>query len=67
VVVEVRGRVTTKVGKPYNNAYCFIFRISGGKIQEMTEYLDTELGSAALEDPRVTAGEGRRANEGGLS
>jgi ketosteroid isomerase-like protein len=51
VVVEVRGRVTTKAGKPYNNAYCFIFRITGGRIQEMTEYLDTELVTAALEAP----------------
>jgi ketosteroid isomerase-like protein len=51
VVAEVRGRVTTKAGKPYNNAYCFIFRIAGGKVKEMTEYLDTELVNAALTAP----------------
>jgi uncharacterized protein len=51
VVAEVRGQVTTKAGRPYNNAYCFIFRIADGKVKEMTEYLDTELVSAALADP----------------
>jgi ketosteroid isomerase-like protein len=50
VVVEARGNNTTKTGKPYNNSYCFIFRISGGKLQEVTEYLDTELVTAALGD-----------------
>jgi ketosteroid isomerase-like protein len=54
VVAEVRGRVTTKAGKPYNNAYCFIFRIAGGKVKEMTEYLDTDLVNTALAAP-VTA------------
>ena len=56
VVAEVRGQVTTKAGKPYNNAYCFIFKIAGGKVKEMTEYLDTELVSAALADPVPLAG-----------
>jgi uncharacterized protein len=48
VVVEGRGRVTTKTGKPYNNSYCWIYRIAGGKIQAITEYLDTELVTSAL-------------------
>jgi uncharacterized protein len=48
VVVECRGRVTTKAGIPYNNTYCFVCRIAGGKLQELTEYLDTELVTAAL-------------------
>jgi len=51
VVVEFRCRSTTKAGKPYNNNYCCIYRIAGGKLQEVTEYLDTELVSAALADP----------------
>jgi len=51
VVAEVRGRVTTKAGKPYNNAYCFIFKIAGGKVKEMTEYLDTDLVNTALAAP----------------
>jgi uncharacterized protein len=50
VVVEARGNNTTKKGKPYNNRYCFVFRISGGQLQELTEYLDTELVTTALGD-----------------
>ena len=55
VVAEVRGRVTTRAGAPYHNAYCFIFRIAGGKIREMTEYLDTELVNAVLAEPAASA------------
>jgi len=51
VVVEFRGRATTKAGKPYNNNYCCIYRIADGKLQELTEYLDTELVTAVLQDP----------------
>ncbi len=51
VVVEGRGRVTTKVGLPYNNTYCWIYRIKGGKVKEITKYLDTELVTAALGQP----------------
>ncbi|HEV2690707.1 MAG TPA: nuclear transport factor 2 family protein [Bryobacteraceae bacterium] len=47
-VVEGRGHVTTKTGRPYNNTYCWIYRISGGKVHEVTEYLDTELVTSAL-------------------
>ncbi|MEE2692367.1 MAG: nuclear transport factor 2 family protein [Pseudomonadota bacterium] len=51
VAVESRGRVTTKAGKPYNNAYCWIYRMREGKIVEITEYLDTALVNDALEPP----------------
>lgn len=50
VVVEARGNNTTKTGRAYNNRYCFVFRIAGGRLQEVTEYLDTELVTAALGD-----------------
>jgi uncharacterized protein len=50
VVVEAHGSNTTKSGKPYNNRYCFVFRLAEGKLKEVTEYLDTELVSAALGD-----------------
>jgi len=43
VVVEARGSNVTKSGVPYNNAYCFVFRLYEGKLKEVTEYLDTEL------------------------
>jgi ketosteroid isomerase-like protein len=48
VVVEARGSNTTTAGKPYNNRYCFVFRLAGGKLKEVTEYLDTELVTSAL-------------------
>jgi uncharacterized protein len=51
VVVEARGKNTTKDGVPYNNIYCYVFRLADGKLQEMTEYLDTELVTAALGAP----------------
>jgi len=48
VVVEARGQSTTKAGRPYNNTYCWIYRFANGKVQELTEYLDTQLVEAAL-------------------
>jgi ketosteroid isomerase-like protein len=48
VVVEARGRGTTKSGKPYDNTYCFVFRMAGGKLKEVTEYMDTALLVSAL-------------------
>ena len=48
VVMQGRGKSTTKTGKPYNNSYCQVFRLAGGKVQEITEYLDTELVTAAF-------------------
>jgi ketosteroid isomerase-like protein len=38
----------TKTGNPYNNNYCLVFKVMGGKIKEITEYLDTELVTAAF-------------------
>ena len=51
VVVEARGDNVTKTGLPYNNNYCFVFRLTGGKLAEVTEYMDTELVTAALGAP----------------
>lgn len=51
VVVETRGNVVTKTGKPYNNTYCFVIRMRDDKMVELTEYFDTELVTAALERP----------------
>jgi ketosteroid isomerase-like protein len=48
VVVECQGRVTTKRGPRYDNRYCLVCRIVDGRIREITEYLDTELVTAAL-------------------
>ncbi len=51
VVVECRGRVTTRSGEPYNNAYCYICRFSQGRMVGLTEYLDTALVERVLEPP----------------
>ena len=48
VVVEARGNNTTKDGRPYNNSYCFVIRLGDGKLQEMIEYMDTELVTSVL-------------------
>ena len=59
VIVEARGDNVTKAGKPYNNEYCFVFRLSDGKIKEVKEYSDTALVDAVLGDPAAGAGGGR--------
>ena len=43
VAVEARGKNRTREGVPYENKYCFVFRVADGKLRELTEYLDTEL------------------------
>lgn len=48
VVVLAKGEATTVDGKAYNNDYCFVFRLTGGKIVEVQEYMDTVLADAAL-------------------
>jgi len=48
VVVQARGQAVTTGGAQYNNEYCFIYRVENGQIQEVTEYLDTELVTATL-------------------
>ena len=53
VVVEARGNNKTKAGLPYNNTYCFVIRLGEGKLREITEYMDTELVTAVLGDPRA--------------
>lgn len=51
VVVEARGDNRTRAGAPYCNTYCFVFRLAGGKLQEVNEYMDTALVAALLPDP----------------
>jgi ketosteroid isomerase-like protein len=51
VVVECRGKVTTKTGKRYDNTYCWVCRLKDGKIVSLTEYMDTELVATALGAP----------------
>ena len=48
VAMQGRGKSNTKAGGTYNNTYCHVFRIVNGKVQEATEYLDTELVTRAF-------------------
>lgn len=48
VVVLCRGEVKTVSGKDYNNSYCFVIRMRGGKMVELREYMDTALAEDAL-------------------
>lgn len=48
VAMQARGKSTTKTGKSYNNTYCQVFRLASGKVQEVIEYLDTELVTSAF-------------------
>ncbi|MDH6593610.1 ketosteroid isomerase-like protein [Variovorax sp. TBS-050B] len=55
VVVLFSGDVPTKAGKRYNKRYCYVYRIEGGKVKELTEYFDTALVQQALEAPPAPA------------
>ena len=46
--MQARGNSRTKSGDTYNNTYCQVFRLANGKVQEVTEYLDTELVTTAF-------------------
>lgn len=56
VVVEGRGHNTTKAGKRYDNTYCWVFRLSHGRVVELIEYTDTSLIESALSAPAVSGG-----------
>lgn len=49
VVVEAQGNVTLHSGKTYDNRYCFVIEMAGGKMREVREYFDTALSEAVLE------------------
>jgi uncharacterized protein len=51
VVVQATGHNETKWGMPYENSYCWITRMAGGKMAKLSDYADTELIAAALDDP----------------
>lgn len=43
VVVEASRQAALQDGRLYNNKYCWVCRLAGGKIIEVREYMDTEL------------------------
>jgi ketosteroid isomerase-like protein len=52
VVVECRGHVMTRSGKPYDNTYCYVCRFGAdGLLHELVEYMDTQLVAEVLEPP----------------
>jgi ketosteroid isomerase-like protein len=51
VVVQVRGHARTRRGEPYEQTYCFIFRIRDGRITEVVEHCDTALVERVLDPP----------------
>ena len=48
VVVECEGSVETKQGGRYDNRYCWVCIVRGGRLAQVTEYMDTELVTRAL-------------------
>lgn len=48
VVMQAQGSSKTKTGRRYDNTYCIVFRITNGKVTNITEYLDTELVTEAF-------------------
>ncbi|HEX2561669.1 nuclear transport factor 2 family protein [Phenylobacterium sp.] len=44
VVVEETTRATLPGGAPYENDYCFVFELEGGRIRRVREYMDTLRG-----------------------
>jgi uncharacterized protein len=48
VVVEAKGDNVTREGMRYDNDYCLVFRLEGGKIREIREYCDSILTERAL-------------------
>jgi ketosteroid isomerase-like protein len=51
VVVQCHGDATTVSGERYANTYCFVIRIEGGLLRELTEYMDTALVDRVLPPP----------------
>ena len=55
VVVQCQGQVATRRGQRYDNQYCYIYRLEGGRVVELTEYLDTALVDEVLAPPEKKA------------
>ncbi len=42
VILELTNRGKLASGKDYENEYCFVFEVEGGKIRRVREYVDTQ-------------------------
>ncbi len=48
VVMEAKGNAKSKSGQRYDNDYCIVVTLAGGKIKQVREYLDSELVTAVF-------------------
>jgi uncharacterized protein len=48
VVLELTNRGKVSNGKSYENEYCFVFELEGGKIRRIREYVDTQKAKEIL-------------------
>jgi len=53
VVALARGQAKTIHGTSYDNDYAFVFRLRGGKITHVAEYLDTALVETAAYGKKI--------------
>ncbi|MFI2284377.1 nuclear transport factor 2 family protein [Nocardia beijingensis] len=51
VVVQARAEAVTMHGDPYDQTYCFVFRVADGKLREVVEHCDTALVERVLSRP----------------
>ncbi len=51
VVVQAHSEATTKRGDPYNQTYCYLFRVRDEQLIEVVEHCDTALVERVLEPP----------------
>jgi len=49
VIVQWDGKAKMVSGRDYDQTYCWVMRLDGGKVVETVAYLDTEMVSAVFE------------------
>lgn len=52
--VELRSAAIARNGKRFDNRYCWILRVAGGKIVEVRAYLDSALVRQVIDENEVT-------------
>ena len=50
VILQWKGESSSRTGRPYRQAYCWVMRLADGMVVEVTAYLDTELVSQMFQD-----------------
>ncbi len=57
VIIEAIHHGETHRGEPYNNRYCYIYEVEGGKIRAIREYCDSHYARERLLPPPASDGE----------